>query len=257
MFEEIKELIENKKYQEVKNKILDLEEADIADILCKLETKDLIKICRLIPKDTSAEVFSYLPLENQQDIINSLSDKEAASIIDNMYADDATDLMDEMPANVVKRLLAKTTPETRRDINLLLKYPDTIVNNTPTTPINKFELGHNLLVSFVKTDNMDQYLDHSARIYYTGKQFPSTIALNKLYYFMPYIKGKGVKDLYLIKIARIGTKKEARPECTDDDLRLVFEIEFIQELFKEYKMIRLNIKRTFVDTTINKMLELI
>lgn len=124
MFVEIKELIENKKYQEVKNKIINLEEADIADILCNLDTEDLIKICRLIPKDISAEVFSYLPIENQQNIINSLSDKEAASIIDNMYADDAADLIDEMPANLVKRLLAKTTPETRRDINLLLKYPE-------------------------------------------------------------------------------------------------------------------------------------
>ena len=35
--------------------------------------------------------------------------------------------------------------------------------------------------------------------------------LNKLYYFMPYIKGKGVRDLYLIKIARIGNKAEIHP----------------------------------------------
>ena len=31
-----------------------------------------------------------------------------------------------------------------------------------------------------------------------GKRFPSTVALNKLYYFMPYIKRKGIRDLYLI-----------------------------------------------------------
>lgn len=124
MIEEIKSLIENKKYSEVKNKIINLEEADIADILCELDTKDLIKIFRLIPKDTAADVFSYLPIENEQDIINSLSDKEAASIIDNMAADDATDLIEEMPSNVVKRLLSKTTKETRRDINLLLNYPE-------------------------------------------------------------------------------------------------------------------------------------
>lgn len=124
MVEEIKELIEKNKYYDIKNKIMELEEVDIADILCKLNTKELIKIFRLIPKDAAAEVFSYLPIENEQDIINSLSDKEAASIIDDMYADDAADLMEEMPANVVKRLLSKTTKETRRDINLLLKYPE-------------------------------------------------------------------------------------------------------------------------------------
>ncbi len=53
------------------------------------------------------------------------------------------------------------------------------------------------------------FLDRSATIYYTGKKFPTTIALNKLYYFMPYIKGKGVRDLWMIKIARIGYRKEA------------------------------------------------
>ena len=39
-----------------------------------------------------------------------------------MAADDATDLMDEIPANVVHRLLKKVDPETRRDINQLLKF---------------------------------------------------------------------------------------------------------------------------------------
>ena len=124
MVEEIKELIEERKYKDVKEKIIELEEADIADILCGLESKDLVKIFRLIPKDTAAEVFAYLPIENEQAIINSLSAQDAASIIDNMAADDATDLMEEMPANVVKRLLSKTTSETRRDINQLLNYPE-------------------------------------------------------------------------------------------------------------------------------------
>jgi magnesium transporter len=39
-------------------------------------------------------------------------------------ADDATDLLEEMPANMVKRLLAAASPETRRDINNLLRYPE-------------------------------------------------------------------------------------------------------------------------------------
>ena len=39
-------------------------------------------------------------------------------------ADDATDLLEEMPANVVKKILANASPETRRDINHLLRYPE-------------------------------------------------------------------------------------------------------------------------------------
>ena len=60
------------------------------------------------------------------------------------------------------------------------------------------------------------FLDGSARIYYTGKKFPSTVALNKLYYFMPYVKQKGIRDIYLITIARIGSKHEVHPDADEN-----------------------------------------
>lgn len=116
------------------------------------------------------------------------------------------------------------------------------------------DLAKNLLICNVKKDNWKQYLDGSARIYYTGKRFPSTVALNKLYYFMPYIKRKGIRDLYLIKIARVGTRKEGQPDNDPNDFRLVFEIEFIKKLYKDYKPVELEIWHTFTDTTIDKLL---
>ena len=120
----IKGLIDEKKYYKFKYEIVRLQEADIAEILESLSEEQLITFFRLLPKSIAAETFSFLGLDKQQTIISSLTDKEAATIIDEMYADDATDLMEEMPANVVQKILAKTTPETRRDINLLLKYPE-------------------------------------------------------------------------------------------------------------------------------------
>lgn len=80
------------------------------------------------------------------------------------------------------------------------------------------------------------------------------MALNKLYYFMPYMKGKGIRDLYLIKVARVGTKKEVHPECDDNDFRLVFEIEFVKQLFDNYRMVDLEIWHTFTDTTMGAMM---
>lgn len=115
----------------------------------------------------------------------------------------------------------------------------------------------NLLVGYVKPDNNDYFLDGShTKIYYTGKtkSFPSTIALNKLYYFMPYIKGRGVKDLYLIKIARIGSKAEIHPESDDNDPRLVFDLEYLESL-PEYKHIKLNIFQTYRDTILGKIFD--
>lgn len=137
------------------------------------------------------------------------------------------------------------------------EYPKCIVDNA--------DMGNNdgnvlidytkhLLISLVKADNIEQYLDRSAKVYYTGKKFPSTVALNKLYYFMPYMKRKGVRDLYLINIARVGTKREVHPECDDNDFRLVFEIQFVKQMFDDYQPVHLDIWQAFTDTTVEKLL---
>ncbi len=139
------------------------------------------------------------------------------------------------------------------------QYPENIIEQTIdfTQPVNneaiEFDKEKNVLISYVKSDNMEQYLDQSARIYYTGKKFPATVALNKLYYFMPYFKGKGIKDLYFIKIARVGTRKEGQPDNDPNDFRLVFEIEFLGELFSDYKPVDLEIWRTFTDTNMTEL----
>ena len=124
--EQMKEYIEHGQYARIRADIQDMNEADVADILEELELPpaELIKVFRVLPKSMAANVFAFMPIEVEQTILTSLTDREAANILDNLFADDAADLMEEMPANVVKRLLAQTTPETRRDINHLLQYPE-------------------------------------------------------------------------------------------------------------------------------------
>lgn len=145
----------------------------------------------------------------------------------------------------------------------LRQYPENIVENTVPEPPQKkpqeqepdVDTDKNVLISLVKNDNVERYLDQSAKIYYTGKKFPSSVALNKLYYFMPYIKRKGIRDLYLIKIARVGTRKEGQPDNDPNDFRLVFEIEFVKKLFKDYKPVELEIWHTFTDTSIMNIMK--
>ncbi|MBO5706091.1 MAG: DNA (cytosine-5-)-methyltransferase [Bacteroidaceae bacterium] len=132
-------------------------------------------------------------------------------------------------------------------LNLVVNAPKKTYTLDPTK---------HLLIGLVKLDNQEYFLDGApTKIYYTGKTkaFPSTIALNKLYYFMPYIKGKGVKDLYLIRIARIGNKAEIKSGSNDTDPRLVFELEYLESL-PEYKPIKLNIFNTFRDTVLGSVI---
>lgn len=118
------------------------------------------------------------------------------------------------------------------------------------------DYNKHVLIGFVKEDNQDYFLDGGlTKVYYTGKtkSFPSTVALNKLYYFMPYIKGKGVRDLYLVKIARVGNKAEIHPETNDKDSRLVFELEFLESL-PAYIPITLNLFHTYCDTFLGRIM---
>lgn len=150
---------------------------------------------------------------------------------------------------------------TKRDKQPVFKFDlfanekiDLVVNS----PKKTFTLDptKNLLIGLVKLDNQDYFLDGApTKIYYTGKTkaFPSTIALNKLYYFMPYIKGKGIKDLYLIRVARIGNKAEINKGSKDTEPRLVFELEYLKSL-TEYKPIKLNIFNTYKDTILGSIL---
>lgn len=121
---------------------------------------------------------------------------------------------------------------------------------------HKIDLTQNVLISYVKKDNWEQYLDGTAKIYYTGKKFPSTVLLNKLYYFMPYLSGKGVRDLYYIKAARLGCRKEGQEGEDKNDLRLVFEIECVGQFFNDYKKVKLESMRTFTDTTMKEIIKL-
>ncbi len=117
-------LLAEKKYSVLRETLSSMNVADIAAIMDEMENEDSLKMFRILPKSMAADVFANLELDDQQYIIQSLSDKEASSIIDNLMADDATDLLEEMPANIVKRLLRNASPETRADINHLLRYPE-------------------------------------------------------------------------------------------------------------------------------------
>ena len=68
---------------------------------------------------------------------------------------------------------------------------------------------------------------------------------------MPYIKEKGVRDLYLIRVARIGKKSEIQPGSKDEEPRLVFELEYLESL-SDYEMVKLN-RYWYKDTLLGRI----
>lgn len=138
------------------------------------------------------------------------------------------------------------------------EYPEGIVANDfkkrRRVDISKLDDTKNVLICLVPDKYIVPYNNRKAKAYFTGKKFPSTVALNKLYYFMPYAKGKGIRDLYQIKVARVAPKHEFVAEADENDLRIAFEIEYVTQLFDDYKPIRLNIWHTFNDTKLRNLI---
>ena len=123
------------------------------------------------------------------------------------------------------------------------------------------EVGNRVLIGLVKEDNrlFQAFMDGTATLYYSGKQFPTTIALQDLHFFMPYIKGKGIRDVYEIVKVRTITGKEAKQTDEDDAdskaLRLAFELRYVRKQYAEFQPIDTTkmIGYTFIDTTFDKL----
>lgn len=124
------------------------------------------------------------------------------------------------------------------------------------------EVGNRVLIGYV-VEGRAGYSDHfengTATLYYTGRQFPTTIALQDLHFLIPYIKGKGIRDVYeIIRIRTITAQEAKRTEYDDslvNDLRLAFELRFNRRLFDDYQMINTHkmILHTFIDTTFDEL----
>ena len=122
--DEIKELARSKQYARLRDLFLPMEPADIALLLEESGGELMPLLYRLLPKELAAEVFVELESDSQEMLINGFSNTELKEVLDELYLDDAVDIVEEMPASVEIRILDKATPEMRKSINEILKYPE-------------------------------------------------------------------------------------------------------------------------------------
>lgn len=123
-FDNMYQRAKSKQFRALKDELVELNEVDVASFIEDLDSEITVVVFRMLPKELATDVFAELSPEKQQHIINSITDKELQNIIEDLYVDDAVDMLEELPANVVKRVLQNATPDTRRQINEFLKYPD-------------------------------------------------------------------------------------------------------------------------------------
>ena len=186
IMQEILVMVEEKEYVKARDLLLKNNEVDIAEILEEiLEELDVdaaIIMFRMLPKDVSVEVFSYLPSEDQVDIISGITEREISYIIEELDFDDKIDVLEELPANVVDKILEKTTKEERRLINTFLNYPENSAGSLMTP--DYISLRDNMTVgealAHIKKEGMDSETVYTCYVKEEGRKLEGIVSLRSL-----------------------------------------------------------------------------
>lgn len=184
--QEILAMVEAKKYVKARDLLLKNNEVDIAEILEEileeLDVEATIIMFRMLPKDVSVEVFSYLPSEDQVAIISGITERELSYIIDELDFDDKIDVLEELPANVVDKILEKTTKEERRLINTFLNYPENSAGSLMTP--DYISLRDNMTVgealAHIKKEGMDSETVYTCYVKEEGRKLEGIVSLRSL-----------------------------------------------------------------------------
>ena len=184
--EEIIELLENRQYRSAREEILKNNGVDAAEILEEiieeLGIKIAIVIFRMLPKDMSVEVFSYLTIDDQKDIINGITDVELSYIIDELDFDDKIDVLEELPANIVDKILEKSTKAERKLINTFLNYPDDCAGSLMTPEYISLQGSMTVreALRHIKDEGMDSETVYTCYVKSSGRKLEGIVSLRTL-----------------------------------------------------------------------------
>jgi len=205
--EEIKKLLETKKFTKLKSELKQIKAADIPSVLEELERENVVKLFRILSKEQAGEAFSYMEPSMKEKLIHDLTDVELKNVMDELFMDDTVDLIEEMPSNVVKRILKAVNKNDRKIINQLLQYPDDSAGSIMTTEF----------VDLKESMTVEQALQRIRDIGISSETIYNCYVLNKNRVLLGIINIKGIllakpgtviKDLMVTNIISVNTMED-------------------------------------------------
>lgn len=133
--DEVVSLLQEKRYAALRERTATLPAADIGVLFSETPQEYHRVFYRLLPKEYAAEIFVEMDNEAQESLISSFSDGELQEMLGELFYDDTVDIIEEMPAGVAARILKNSSPEARRAINQLLRYPGDSAGSIMTTEV--------------------------------------------------------------------------------------------------------------------------
>ncbi len=131
--EKLMQWLDERQFSAIRAWLSEQNAVDVAELFEELPSTQQPTLYRLLPKALAAEAFAYMDPDTQEVLIHAFTDRELAAMLEELYLDDTADLLEEMPASVVKRLLKVSSPEDRRALNQILRYPENSAGSILTT----------------------------------------------------------------------------------------------------------------------------
>ncbi|HMP16403.1 MAG TPA: magnesium transporter, partial [Gemmatales bacterium] len=107
--------------------------ATVAEALDELEPQDIWKFLKPCPIAQQALVFEYFSHEKQEELALGTGREDMAKLIEQMSHDDRVDLLRRLAPSVSESLIRLVDEADRRDIAMLVKYPEDTAGGVMTT----------------------------------------------------------------------------------------------------------------------------
>lgn len=113
--------------------VADLAAADLAELLNELTLVEAATVVSMLPVTRAIEVCDQPTMRRRAAILEHLDPARAAEILAGLSADERTDIVQKMGLHERHRTVAKLSPELRKELESLLKYPPHTAGGIMTT----------------------------------------------------------------------------------------------------------------------------
>ncbi|MGH9872367.1 MAG: magnesium transporter [Pyrinomonadaceae bacterium] len=121
--------------------VTDLAAADLAELLNELTLVEAATVVSMLPVARAIEVCDQPTMRRRAAILEHLDPGRAAEILAGLSADERTDIVQKMGLHERHRTVAKLSPELRKELESLLKYPPHTAGGIMTTEFVQLNPG--------------------------------------------------------------------------------------------------------------------
>ncbi len=207
LLEKARTLLAERRLSELRRTLEEQHPQDLAELFPDFSEEERLLIYRLLPKETAAEVLVELGSEDRRALVAAFSDYELRRVLDELYSDDAADLLEEMPANFVRRILKNCTPDMRRSVNELLKYPEGSAGSMMTTEYVRLGAGMTVgeALDHIRAVSIDKETVYTCYVTDSGRRLIGIVTARML---LVAPLGKTVGELMQENVISVGTGDE-------------------------------------------------